>query len=204
MDAKSVKKQNPIKTVILLSVMALLVMALFFVVNNRMEPKDESVPKIGPVQQLLIMNLDDTYPATPKEVVKLYLEITKCFYTEEYTEEELVKLAEMSRKLFDDELKSNQTEDNYILALKGEIATYKRFGRAISSYSVASSADVKYYDFENSNWAQLVAMLSIRTGTKIEPSKERFLLRKDDVGHWKIYGWRVEELNSINSQNGDN
>ena len=197
MDAKAIKQQNPIKTIILLAVMALLVLALFFIVSNRIKPEEELVSS-SPVKNLLCMDLDATYPATPKEVVKLYLEISRCFYGETYTDEELEELAKMSRKLFDNELRYNQTEDEYLRSLKIEIQEYKNSGRLISSYSVSSSADVKYYEFKDDSWAQLIAMLSIRNGKGIEPSKERFLLRKDDTGHWKIYGWRLEDLTGNN------
>lgn len=200
MDAKAVKKQNPIKTMILVVVMALLVLAYFFVINNRVKPREEKQATISPVKELLIMDLNTNYPATPKEVVKLYLEISRCFYAEEFSDEELEELAKMSRMLFDKDLVENQTEENYIRALKGEIATYKRFNRVISSYSTSAAADVEYYDFAEAKWAQLVAMLSIRTGTKIEPSKERFLLRKDDTGHWKIYGWVLEDISKQGDQ----
>lgn len=194
MDAKATKKQNPIKTMVLVVVMALLVLAYFFVINNRVKPREETTTKVSPVKEILVMDLESTYPATPKEVVKLYLEISRCFYSEEYSDDELLELARMSRQLFDKDLVENQSEDNYLRALKGEIASYKQANRVISSYSTAAAADVEYYDFAEYKWAQLVAMLSIRTGTKIEPSKERFLLRKDDAGHWKIYGWVLEDL----------
>lgn len=194
MDAKTVKRQNPIKTMVMVVIMALLVLAYFYVINNRMQPREEKNTTISPVKELLVMDLSTNYPATPKEVVKLYLEISRCFYSEEYTDEELVELARMSRTLFDQELVDNQSEDNYLRALRGEIATFKQSNRAISSYSTSAAADVEYYDFAEYKWAQLVAMLSIRTGTSIEPSKERFLLRKDDTGHWKIYGWVLEDI----------
>lgn len=196
MNKNSSKKQNPIKTMILVVVMALLVLAYFFVINNRMKPNEDTTTKISAVDELLVMDLSTTYPKTPKEVVKLYCEITRCFYAEEYTDEQLFALAKMSRQLFDEELVANQPEDNYLRSLRGEIANYRGMNRVISSYSVSSSADVQYYTFKGADWAQLVAMYSIRTGTTIEPSKERFLLRKDKTGHWKIYGWKLEELTS--------
>lgn len=194
MDAKSKKKQNPIKTMILIVIMALLVVAYFFVINNRMKPVEDTATKISAVDELLVMDLNSYYPKTPKEVVKLYCEITRCFYAEDYTDEELTKLAQMSRQLFDRDLVANQTEENYIRSLRGEIANYRGMNRVVSSYSVSSSADVQYYTYLGDEWAQLVAMYSIRTGTKIEPSKERYLLRKDGTGHWRIYGWRLESL----------
>ena len=198
MTKNSSGKNNSIKGILVIVILALGVLAYFYVINNRMKRIEEDVDKITPVQELLVRDLDASYPNTPKEVVKLYSEITRCFYGEEFTEEELVKLAQMSRKLFDDELVANQDEDSYLRALKGEIATYKKANRVISSYSVSSSADVQYYNYLNAEWAQLIAMYSIRSGGKIEPSKERYLLRKDSEGHWKIYGFKLEQLENTN------
>jgi len=198
------KNENSIKSILFVAVLAIGVLAYFYVINNRMNKIEEDVAEITPVQELLVQDLTENYPATPKEVVKMYSEITKCFYGEEYTEEELLKLVDMSRQLFDDELVANQSEESYIRSLKGEIASYKQMNRVISNYSVSSAADVQYYNFRDDEWAQLVAMYSIRTGTKIEPSKERFLLRKDDNNHWKIFGFRLENLESGTGESEEN
>lgn len=194
MDAKNKKNQNPIKTIIVMAVIALMIVAYFYVINNRIQTVEEDVHTISPVQELLVKNLDKDYPNTPKEVVKLYSEISRVFYKEEYSEEELEKLAIMSRKLFDDELVANQTDESYLRALKQEIVSYRQEGKYISSYSLSASADVEYYDFKNAKWAQLIAMYSMRQNGKIVPVKERFLLRKDSNDHWKIYGFKLESL----------
>ena len=172
MDAKN-KKKNPIKTMVLMVVMALLVLAYFFVINNRMKPAESTQATISPVEELLILDLSTNYPKTPKEVVKLYCEISRCYYSDGVTDEQIETLGKMSRQLFDEELVANQSEESYLRALRGEVANYRSMNRAISSYSVSASADVQYYNYLGDEWAQLVAMLSIRTGTKIEPYKER-------------------------------
>lgn len=200
MRKNSSKGNNSIKGIAVIVVLALSVLAYFYVINNRMKRVEEDVDKITPVQELLIMNLDTNYPSTPKEVVKLYSEITRCFYAEDYSEDDLISMARMSRKLFDDELVANQDEDSYIRALKGEIATYRQQNRVITSYSLSSSADVEYYNYKDDEWAQLIAMYSIRTAGKVEPSKERYLLRKDADGHWKIFGFRMEQLGAEASE----
>ena len=195
---------NSIKGIAVVIVLALGVLAYFYVINNRMKQIEKDVDRVTPVQELLVRNIEDNYPKTPKEVVKLYSEITRCFYGEEYSEDELLKMAKMSRELFDDELVANQDEESYLRALKGEIATYRQQNRVISSYSISSSADVDYYKFRGDDWAQLIVMYSIRTSGKVEPSKERYLLRKDDTGHWKIYGFRLEPLDQMASGSDSN
>ena len=194
-------KNNSIKGILVIVILALGVLAYFYVINNRMKQVEQDVQKISPVQELLIQDLSTSYPKTSKEVVKMYSEITRCFYGEEYTEEEFIKLADMSRQLFDEELRANQDEESYLRALKGEVATYRQMNRIISSYSVSSSADVKYYNYRDAEWAQLIAMYSVKTSGKVEPSKERYLLRKDADGHWKIYGFRLEQLENTSGGN---
>lgn len=184
------KKKSTGKTFIFISVLAILLVGLFFYLSNRSKEIAEGKPaKMTDVQEVLSRNLDTNYPATPKEVLKYYSEITRCFYGEEYSDEELVKLAKKSRNLFDAELLFNQTDEQYLNALKADIADYKEDGKAISSYSVSASTDVKEYSYGGYEWAQLYCIYNIRVKTQITPVQERFLMRRDEDGHWKIVGW---------------
>ena len=63
----------------------------------------------------------------------------------------------------------------------------------ISSYSPASSVDVEEFQQDGFKWAKLQCSFTLRKGTQIQALTEIFLLRKDDEGHWKIYGWQPEE-----------
>ncbi len=193
---EDLKKRN-IKNFIILLIVALLIVASFAYLSNRERAADEEVEKLTAVQEVLARDLSSNYPPTPKEVLKYYSEITRCFYSEEYSDEELVKLAEKSRELFDEQLQANQTEEEYIGDLKNEIAIFKDAGRSISSYSVAGSANVDYYRYEGAEWAKLNCIYSMRTEGKVKPTQEEFLLRKDADGHWKIFGWKLvkEEAN---------
>ena len=188
------KRRNPAGFLIILIVFAIAVVGLFFYVANRSNVIAEGKQQqMTAVQQILSRNLDTNYPPTPKEVLKFYSEITQCFYGEEYTDEELAKLALLSRRLFDDELVANQTDEQYLSALKMDIASWKNDKKVISSYSVSSSTDVQEYSYGGREWAQLYCIYSIRMGTNVAPIQERFLMRKDEVGHWKILGWELVE-----------
>ncbi len=35
--------------------------------------------------------------------------------------------------------------------------------------------------------------MNLRKGTQLDVINAVYLLRKDDQGHWKIYGWKLEE-----------
>ena len=191
------KRRNPARFIIMFIVLAVFVTGLFFYVSNRTKVIEEGKQQqMTPVQEILARNLETNYPPTPKEVLKFYSEITRCFYSEEYTDEELAKLAVLSRKLFDDELVANQTDEQYLSALKFDIESWKNDKKVISSYSVSSSTDVQEYSYGGREWAQLYCIYSIRMGTNVAPVQEHFIMRKDERGHWKILGWELVESNN--------
>ena len=191
------KRKNPARVLIVFVVLAIAVVGLFFYVSNRAKAvEDGRTQQMTPVQEILSRNLETNYPPTPKEVLKFYSEITRCFYSEEYTDEELAKLAVLSRKLFDDELVANQTDEQYLSALKFDIESWKNDKKVISSYSVSSSTDVQEYSYGGREWAQLYCIYSIRMGTNVAPVQEHFIMRKDERGHWKILGWELVESNN--------
>ena len=187
------RRRNPARILIVFVVLAIGVVGLFFYISNKSNVVAEGKQQMSVVREILSRNLETNYPPTPKEVLKFYSQITQCFYGEEYTDEELEKLAVMSRKLFDDELVANQTDTQYLAALKLDISSWKNDKKVISSFSVSSSTDVQEYSYGGREWAQLYCIYSIRMGTNIAPIQERFLMRKDEKGHWKILGWELVE-----------
>lgn len=188
------KRKNPARVIIVFVVLAIAVVGLFFYISNRSKMIDEGKQQqMSVVSQILSRNLETNYPPTPKEVLKFYSEITQCFYGEEYTDEELVKLATLSRRLFDDELVANQTDEQYLSALRMDIESWKRDKKVISSYSVSASTDVQEYSYDGFEWAQLYCIYTVRMGTNVAPIQEHFIMRKDDRGHWKILGWKPVE-----------
>jgi len=190
------KKNTQIKNTAVILIMAALIVASFAYLSQRNKRIIEEKNVISPVQEILLCDFEHNYPSTPKEVVKMYSEITRCFYGEEYSQEELIELADKSRQLFDNELKANQTDEQYLMNLQSVINSYKEEKRTISSYSVSSSTNVEFYDYENAQWAKLSCIYSMRAGGKLEPTREVYLLRKDDEGKWKIFGWKVEATES--------
>ena len=166
------------------------VLLAYYLMNLKAEKsKPEDYVKLTKVQEVLSRNLETNYPQTPKEVIKYYSEITKCFYDETYTEEGLYDLAMKALALYDHDLAANKSEEDYLRDLKSEIQAFKSNSYSISSYSISSSTDVYYFQDDGFDFARLYCTYNIRMGTVIQPIEEVFLLRKDLEGHWKIYGW---------------
>lgn len=184
-----------LKMIILGAIMiGLLVMFYYHVSNTKTEAKsEENTEKITVVQELMMRDLEKDYPPTPKEVVKYYSDISQCYYNETYTDEELEALAKKSMELMDDELRARNPWEMYITNLKAEIVDRKGQDCKIYSYNTSASTDVEYYAKDGRDMASLYCTYTIRLGTSMGNTRELFILRKDDAGHWKILGWLVEQ-----------
>lgn len=160
--------------------------------NGTKESAEENKP-VSAVQTVLLRNLSTNYPPSPKEVVKYYSEISKCFYEGNYTEEELVKLAKKARELYDDELRNDKTEEQYLEDLKIDIETFKLAKTTISSFEVSKSTDVEEFSEDGFDFARLYCNYTLVQGSKLVAVNEVFILRKDEDSHYKIYGWDLAE-----------
>ena len=162
--------------------------------NRKNKAGEEKAVESTAVQSVLMRNLEKNYPPTPKEVVKYYAEITKCFYNEEYTDEELEAMAAKIQEIYDQELIDNKSQEDYMNDLRTEIADMKQKKYRVSDYVLSASVDVEEFTMDGRACARLYCTFKIKQGTSgIVPSMEQFILRKDEDGHWKILGWDLVE-----------
>ncbi len=195
------KQKKAFAIVIVVLFIAVVVTAVFVYILNRDRAKTEEPIEVTKVQEILLRDLDKNYPPTPREVLRFYLDATNCFYNEEYSEEEFLKLANKVQEVYDDELNANMTEEDYLADLRMEVENFETLNIVVSSYSVTSATDVDYFSQDGYSWARLYCNYLLRQGTELLNSEEVFILRKDADGHWKIYGWQlVEEDQKTESQ----
>lgn len=184
--------KNGSKKYIVLGIMVITAFALYYYMVNRTKTNQPELETTA-IQDVLLKNLENDYPATVREVVKYYNEIMMCFYNEEHTEDELEKLAQKAMELYDDELADYQNEVQYMANLEAEIEGYKGSGTVISTTALASATDVDYYTHGGRDCAKIRCLYTLRQGTRLQVLKEVYVLRKDDAGHWKILGWAVAD-----------
>ncbi len=158
--------------------------------RSREQKQDASMTE---VQATLSRDLELDYPSTPKEVIKYYNRIQKCFYNEECTDEELDDLACKVRELYDPQLLAANELGPYMIRLKQEIADYRENGKVITSASVAASTNVDYFEEDGFEFARIASGYNISQGGVNTPSLQIFLLRRDDDRQWKIYGWKLSD-----------
>lgn len=188
-------KFKGMKGIIILFFGGLCILGIFFRMNNKKTPgsEEEKVAKVTAVDEVLQRNLVTNYPNSPKEVVKFFAEITKCYYNEDLSEDgKLEEVADQMLKLYDDELVSYKTHMDYLFDLQSDIDFYKENGYTISSYAPSASTDVFYFREDGFDWARLYCAFTIKSGQYRKTINEVFVLRKDENSHWKIYGWKED------------
>lgn len=154
-------------------------------------PKEEELTE---VQKIILKDLSgDSYPATPREVVKFYNRIVACLYNEEFTDEELHKLTDQARCLMDEELADNNPSEQYFLRVQAEVDSYHEAKRTISNVTVCDSNDVETTTMDGRECAYVTASYLIRETGKIIKSNQNYILRKDEEGKWKILAFELIE-----------
>ncbi len=183
------------KTVIIAVILAAIILVYYYSLGHRAKRQEvEEAIAATVVQSILMRDLEHNYPPTPKEVVKYYAEITECFYNETYSDEELVQLASKIQMLYDAELVANKTQEQYLQDLRDDIVEMKGQQLTVASYEVSSSTDVEYFTQNEYSCARLYCTFYLKQqGGGRVPSQERFVLRQDEDGHWKILGWELVE-----------
>lgn len=71
----------------------------FYVVNDKSKRANQKEKVLTEVQRITTKDLDKNYPQTPREVVKFYNRIVKCYYGMQYSDEELDVLTDQALKL---------------------------------------------------------------------------------------------------------
>lgn len=165
----------------------------YYLSQKNAKSSEDAEDKMTEVEKIIERDFDKNYPKTPREVVKWYNRIITAFYSEEYTDEELEKMADQARRLMDDELLSYNPRDTYLKNLKADIEDYKTRNKIIVQSSVSDSNDITYATVDGEYCAYVDAYYFSREASDYSRTYEEFVLRRDDEGHWKILSFRLTE-----------
>lgn len=180
--------------VIVLSVVCIgLIVGYYYYLTNRDKKDVENSTKVTKVDEVILEDLEKDYPPTPREVIKFYDKILKCFYNEEYSDKELEKMADQARLLMDDELLDQNPKDQYLIMLEADIKDYKDNERTISDTTVSDSSDIEYKTVDGKECAYAVSSYFVKEGKSYSRTYQKYVLRKDDDGKWKILGYKMVE-----------
>ena len=179
--------------VILLIVIAALVVGAFTFVAFRTPKTVEEVTDVTEKDELMNRNIDVNYPATPREVMKLYNRYLLCLYGaegDELSSDELNALGKKMRGMYDEELLEGNPEETNLASLSQELARFKSGGKVMIQANICGSNEVEFIEVKGSQGALLEASYFIKKGKEeFSRTYQQFLLRKDEDGKWKILGF---------------
>lgn len=145
-------------------------------------------------QNILSKDVDRNYPATVREVVRLFARISKCYHNETISEDEFKALVEMQRKLFDEEFLENNPLDTFTNNLTAEIDAAKSRKYVMATWRVQKQSSVVTWQDGDNHFASIVASFTMsEKEVGYTKTYEEFLLREDETGRWKIVGWRLTD-----------
>jgi len=180
-------KRN-LTTVGFMTLFAIAIILVYYYLNTRREAaKDTTGEALTEYEQIMQLDLENNYPATPREVVKIMGRIIRYLY-DSPKDEEIKPLALKVRELYDKEFLDNNPEDQYISNLQSELAQWKEKNRKITNYLMVNN------DLEEETVIDGVKY-SVRYISYVIREKGKFtetwkvLLKQDKQNRWKIVGW---------------
>lgn len=186
------KKFRGAKGMIIIIVLFLLIVGYYFYLTNVKKTNEEQI-ELSEAQEIILTDFTRNYPPSPKEVVKFYLETTKCLYNEKLSEEDVVAIGIKMQEIYDRELVLNKVQEEYLKDLKSEIAAFQEGNCSIINYSISKSTDVDYFSEDGYHFARLYGTFYLRVDKSMKSLEQVFILREDEEKHWKIYGWKPVE-----------
>ncbi|MBR1742361.1 MAG: hypothetical protein IJ733_10955 [Lachnospiraceae bacterium] len=167
-------------------VAAALILGVFFMMNNRGKST-----KADEVEILQERDLENAYPETPTEVVKLYWRFNKYMYNKKASDEDLTKLMKQLRKLYDEEMLAEEknSEEKMLETFKKD--KENRGGETIVSAVVEKYDSVKVEKGKDKKrYATVVVAVHTKKSGKSSTFFESFMCRRDENKRWKILGWK--------------
>lgn len=182
--------QKLVYAAVLMAVLAVIIVYAYFQMTSK--PRDET-PKTK-VEKLVNRNLEGNYPATPREVVKAYGELTKYLYNRneepKVNEKQFEALFDQVRLLYSKELLDKNPREEHLNNLIEDVAYYEKQSKTIMSYTVQQSSQVETGKLEGEDVAKVdITFTTKASGEQPARTHEQVLLREED-GRWKIVGWQ--------------
>lgn len=187
------KKKNKSTIFTLISMLLILGVGLgvfYWQVNKTEEGKVETGESLTEEMKLLTYDMENQYPQTPREVVRLYCRMTKLLYSGELQEEQIESLVDNVRALFDEDLLEANPRETHLEEVDKELKEYQDKQWKITRYSVEDAKDSDTVSVEGRDSTTVRAYFSRQEGkATFKDLYELFILREDEEGRFKILGW---------------
>lgn len=181
---------NKLKVVIRVGIVSLICAALvvgyFLYLNNKNSKPDEQDEQLTEAEIISTTDFDKNYPESPRAVVKWYNRIATVIYNNDLGDVKLEDVGEQERKLLDDDLLKLNPEKDFYKRLESEMKDNQERQRSIVSSEVCESSDITYKNVNGYDCAYVYAYYFGKEGSNFTRTYQKFCLRKDKQGKWKI------------------
>lgn len=189
--------KKTVTTILVMFIICISIVSFYYYQKNRTDPpKEKMQSELDEIDIILNKNLDKDYPATAKEVINIYSQMTKVLYSQ-ITDEEVESLGKKFREIYDMELLQKNNIEDYLFDLKIDVATYRDNSKIIRSYEIDSDT-IETNIIDNLEYTTMNVLYRMKDNKASYSLTEKFILRKDDKGRWKILGWNVVDSKSAN------
>ena len=183
-----------VKIVIIAIACVCLICGGFYLFSESFNSGNED--ELTEIEKVLVKDLKNDYPKTPREVAKFYNRIVACYHSSSTKDNEVEKLVDQMMILFDDDLIAKTPKSEYYAAVVTDIELYKQSNKVIASMNVCDSNDVDYVtDDRNGDKLAFVDVdYFVNTDGQFSNSYLRIGLRQNADGDWKIVGVTLREV----------
>lgn len=187
--------QNGTKIFTIVIFLVVIVALGYYTHLSNKAPSHQDVSQSSEKEKLLNYDMENEYPKTARDVVKLHCRYLKYVYSTEFTkeaeEDDYFGMNQQIRRLFDEELLALNTADNQLDGLKSEIALYQANKQKFISYTLAEASQIEYNTEDGMEYAKMKVTVAMTIDGASLSVDEEYILRKDAEGRWKILGWQA-------------
>ena len=178
------------KALTLIAAVLVVVVILYANLLSRKEAenKKEIITTPSVVEQILNKDYKNNYPASVREVVRTYFKVIENLYNEDLSEDDFIDLADVERLMMDDVLLEENSYSDFMTRLKSEVKDCKDSKTRIGSWEVEKNNQIQYWYHDNYRYASIKATVQL-IGQNTQRVDEKFILKENKDGRWKIIGW---------------
>ena len=201
--ALKINPKGSTKKNLLVFVILIIIIGIYVVHTWNISGGNSSAKKKTEAEKLISRDMEVNYPGTPREVMRFYSRILKCYYNQDLSEEQVESLASHMRCLFDYELLEQNPKETYLNQVKEEIRQYKKAKETVTNYIIDESSNVEYSTVDGEKYATIYVAYTTRKKSEYQRVYEQFLMRCDREKNWKIVGWKQVEPEAFQIETED-
>ena len=147
------------------------------------------------LDKILQTDLSKDYPQTPREVVKWYNRVLALYYSQTLTDDQISAVASKVYQLFDKDLQGENPLDEYTTQVRYQIGDYKTKGITLVESKVESTRSIGKEKVNGKEMAYVLAYYFLQSGGDYNRTYQKYALRKDNKGNYKIVDFRLADEN---------